>query len=205
MAAPINYYAFTLSMPSRASANGGWSGADKKFVVVRTTNSNKGKALYGSRVGQHWYNFGDGWSACVSVDVVDGKRARELKRTSDGFSGYDWMIDSIISYGKILSESDLRNQFQRDAVKRERYEIVGPVVECVQLTQTIVDRFNSKSGILPEHVLFVDGGFVVHPKGSTAPPIPCNVTDWICTTPRAMFTVIPDELHKITYRKAVTQ
>ena len=53
--------------------------------------------------GYYYYNFGDGWGASVNVYILDGaKEASRLRRKSDGFCGYEWMIDSIITNGKIL-------------------------------------------------------------------------------------------------------
>jgi hypothetical protein len=36
--------------------------------------------------------------------------ARKLERISAGFCGYDWMINSIIRRGYIVSDSDLRKE-----------------------------------------------------------------------------------------------
>jgi hypothetical protein len=35
------------------------------------------------------YDFGDGWTACISVDVVDSKEANRVMKKSRGFCGYD--------------------------------------------------------------------------------------------------------------------
>jgi hypothetical protein len=87
--------AFELSMPNVGSWNGKWSNADKKFVRTRSFKKDAPKT------GNYYYNFGDGWGANVSVREVDSREAAKLKRASAGFNGYDWMIDSIVKYGKI--------------------------------------------------------------------------------------------------------
>jgi hypothetical protein len=67
-------------------------------VQVRSFRADPGLDDY------YHYNFGDGWAAGVSVRTVDAAEARKLRRKSDGFSGYDWMIDSIVQHGEIRVE-----------------------------------------------------------------------------------------------------
>lgn len=53
----------------------------------------------------HYYNFGDGWGAGVSVKIVDGVKGKNAAiKGSKGFCGYEWMIDSILERGKITTE-----------------------------------------------------------------------------------------------------
>ena len=97
------YAIFKLSMPNRGSWNGGWSGESDKYVKYRQLplkgNSN---VKDGS---SHYYNFGDAWGASVSVMIVDGVKAKnQAIKGSKGFCSYDWMIDSILKHGKIISE-----------------------------------------------------------------------------------------------------
>ena len=94
--------AFKLSMPNCGSWNGKWSGEDRLHVIVKTlTNQIADKVLEQS---SYYYNFGDGWGASISVEQIDGKTSRTLKRKSVGFCGYDWMVSSIIRNGKIITE-----------------------------------------------------------------------------------------------------
>ena len=91
---------FTLKMPHRGSWNGRWSGESKIYARVRSNNT-----VPKDVVGQDfYYNWNDGWCACVSVTKVDSKEARAYMKKSDGFCGYDWMIESIIKNGKIIAE-----------------------------------------------------------------------------------------------------
>ncbi|WP_129678599.1 hypothetical protein [Klebsiella variicola] len=97
------YAIFELSMPNRGSWNGGWSGASDKYVKSRDLplkgNDNVKDGAY------HYYNFGDGWGAGITVRIVDGAKAKNAEiKGSKGFCGYDWMIDSIMKNGKIVYE-----------------------------------------------------------------------------------------------------
>lgn len=60
--------------------------------------NHNGKQLAG---GYFTYTFGDGWVAAVTVREVDAQTKRRLLKESEGFCGYDWMVDSILSHGKI--------------------------------------------------------------------------------------------------------
>jgi hypothetical protein len=97
------YITFTLSMPGVASWNGRWSGEGRRYVIVRKlSNSRRGNAKADELVAMrsrshHW---SDGWCARVDIREVDAKTARSLRRTSDGFCGYDWMVENIYLYGQ---------------------------------------------------------------------------------------------------------
>jgi len=97
---------FTLSMPNRSSWDGRWSGENNLYVIVKNfgqsiKNTTKVREILDG--GYYRYNFSDGWAAAVTVKKVDAKEARTLRKQSCGFCGYDWMVESIISHGKILS------------------------------------------------------------------------------------------------------
>lgn len=97
---------FTLRMPNSGSWNGQWSGSGNKYVVSRElTKRVMEKAENVQDGASHYYNFGDGWGASVSIQIVDGAKAKNAAiKDSRGFSGYDWMVDSILKHGKIISE-----------------------------------------------------------------------------------------------------
>ena len=98
--------AFILTMPGNNSWNGKWTGDGKLYCRVRkfSRRENADKILVKKHYG---YNFGDGWYASIEVREVDAKEAREAEKYSQGFYGYDWMIDRIISYGKIIADHQL--------------------------------------------------------------------------------------------------
>lgn len=58
--------AFILTMPSRASWNGKWSQEDELYCIVKT-NRTVPKEVIGR---EFYYNFGDGWTACVEATPV---------------------------------------------------------------------------------------------------------------------------------------
>lgn len=97
------YAIFELSMPNRGSWNGGWSGALDKYVKHRQLPAKGNPNVKDG--ANHYYNFGDGWGANVSVRIVEGAKAKnQAIKGSKGFCGYDWMIDSILKHGKIIAE-----------------------------------------------------------------------------------------------------
>ena len=96
----MRHIAFFLSMPNVGSWNGQWSGHGGRYVIVKSFR-NKSPILENLTDGSWSYNFGDGWGASVRMKEVDATTARKLKKDSDGFCGYDWMIASIISHGEI--------------------------------------------------------------------------------------------------------
>lgn len=93
---------FELSMPNVGSWNGRWSGEGRCYARVMRDKSVP-KELWNR---SFYYNWGDGWGACVSVDKVDYKEAKRIKRISNGFLGYDWMIDGIIAHGEIRKPTE---------------------------------------------------------------------------------------------------
>lgn len=96
----MKYISFTLSMPQRNSWNGRWSGEDNLYCkIVKTEKFTKkhedilNKSFY--------YDFGDGWGACIKVKEVTRQESTALKKKSKGFCGYEWMIASILRDGVI--------------------------------------------------------------------------------------------------------
>ena len=101
---------FRLSMPSRSSWNGGWSGEDRNYSVGRELSDEQLTKLFDltpeefdiSKCRGIWtHRWSDGWVAQVSARVVPA--GEELPK-SDGFHGYDWMIDNILRTGSPYSE-----------------------------------------------------------------------------------------------------
>lgn len=90
---------FRLSMPSRNSWNGNWSGEGRNYTIIRKIKDKTAITLgFDKTETQSWnYHFGDGWSACVTGRVIPSGETKK----SDGFCGYNWMVDEIIWYNKI--------------------------------------------------------------------------------------------------------
>jgi len=101
---------FTLSMPNVNSWNGRWSGEDRLFVVCRSFRGRKeiANAEKIAEKGYYHYSWGDGWAAGIRVQEVTSSGAQKLRRKSAGFSGYDWMIDSIIKHGEPLAPHQVK-------------------------------------------------------------------------------------------------
>lgn len=89
---------FELTMPNRGSWNGRWSGESTRHIRVKHDKSVP-KEVWNK---DFFYRWDDGWTACISVIKMPATEARKLEKESSGFCGYDWMIDSIINYHKII-------------------------------------------------------------------------------------------------------
>jgi len=100
---------FELSMPNVGSWNGRWSGEDKRYIIRKSVRSEKDIKKAISLIGYHYYNFGDGWGAGITVKEIDSSESRKLEKyRKNGFCGYNWMVDSLWNYGEILN--DLQKQ-----------------------------------------------------------------------------------------------
>ena len=92
---------FELSMPNRGSWNGKWSEENDVHVITKTDRQIGKKRIQELDGKSFFYRWEDGWSACVSCRVIDTKESARLRRKNRGFSGYDWMVRSIIADDKI--------------------------------------------------------------------------------------------------------
>lgn len=102
--------AFELSMPGRNSWNGGWSGEKKRYIIVKSFRGKKQeeKAAKILARGYYTYCWEDGWRAGISVTQVDAKQAASLRRVSDGFCGYNWMVQTILDYGEPMADHEVK-------------------------------------------------------------------------------------------------
>ena len=97
---------FVLSMPNNNSWDGKWSGEGRLYAVLRPIGRSikaKDRAREVLETGYFHYNFGDGWAAGVTVTKVERREAARVRKCSQGFCGYDWMVDSILQKGEIKS------------------------------------------------------------------------------------------------------
>lgn len=86
---------FCLTMPGRGSWNQPWAGDGRSYLLVRDVEDDLARKLD----GQSWsYAWAAGWRAEIRARVL---AEDETLRPSDGFRGYDWMVVSILRYGKI--------------------------------------------------------------------------------------------------------
>lgn len=90
---------FTLSMPGCNSWDGKWSGAGRDYSIKRTVKDEVAKRLFPDGEFASWYyHWSDGWGACVKGRVLP---VGDRTKASGRFSGYDWMVDSILARGEI--------------------------------------------------------------------------------------------------------
>ena len=98
---------FELTMPNVGSWNGKLTGADKKyFLIKKLSKSQLANIPFKDGRASFYYNFGDGWGANVTAELVDAKEASRRRRNSKGFASYDWMVDEIVEHGRILSRDE---------------------------------------------------------------------------------------------------
>ncbi len=104
---------FQLTMPDVGSWNGKWSDAGKFYGKVKNIGRSKEAEEKGRKILQgssFSYSWSDGWKAQISVTRIDAKEATRLRRvlqiSKQGFCGYDWMVDSIIRNGEIMTKRE---------------------------------------------------------------------------------------------------
>lgn len=102
---------FKLSMPNIGSWNGKCSREENLYVKIRNLKGSvKSKSGINAQEiltkGYFRYDFGDGWAVGITVTKVDSKEAAKLRRKTQGFLNYDWMIDSIIEYLEIRGKDE---------------------------------------------------------------------------------------------------
>jgi len=94
---------FQLTMPNNNSWNGKDSGGSGKYLIFRKVDKEQSSKLLGTN---HYYNFEDGWGS--NIEITNDKKCK-----SDGFRGYDWMVDEILKFGRILDRAE-RIQMRKD-------------------------------------------------------------------------------------------
>lgn len=93
---------FTFTMPRFNTWNNRWTGEGRKYT--RSCRGFRyGKKIYKKlKEGNFQYDFGDGWVANVNVKFVTKSEAKEADMKSEGFCGYEWMIDQLKETGDIV-------------------------------------------------------------------------------------------------------
>jgi len=113
------YLGFELTMPNVGSWNGRWTGADDLHYSSKKVSLGKLKELLqDGDVENFHYDFGDGWAANVKVYTTNARENEEKTKLSKGFSGYEWMIDSILDIGEIMT-NDNRWEYKKNQEKVE--------------------------------------------------------------------------------------
>lgn len=104
---------FELTMPHANSWNGRWTGEDQGHYlflsVGRTPGISQKRAL--ELNGKYFtYRFGDGWVAGITVELIEGAEKRRRAKVNAGFCGYDWMVESIRTWGLILTSDQIKQR-----------------------------------------------------------------------------------------------
>lgn len=102
---------FELTMPGVASWNSRWSGEGRCYAKIKNVSKPNEKPFFPTKDNPTSFDFRwkDGWWARVSCRQVTSKEAEKIRKISDGFCGYDWMIDSILKHGKIVDNDTVSN------------------------------------------------------------------------------------------------
>ncbi len=98
---------FELSMPRNNAWNNKWTGEDNCYVIVENFGKNKKAQELAINIlytKEFHYDFGDGWLACISVRRITKDEAKQLRKKSEGFAGYEWMVKSIKDKLEISAE-----------------------------------------------------------------------------------------------------
>ena len=93
---------FELTMPNVGSWNGKWSQERELHIKCRRECDVPKEYWDKSFI----YDFGDGWTACITVKHMSYEKAKKLEKKSKGFCDYDWMISSIILESDVIEVPD---------------------------------------------------------------------------------------------------
>lgn len=163
---------FELTMPKAGSWNGKWSGENDKYFVIKTVSkkyfdNNKYFETLRKNNRDSWeYNFGDGWIAKVNVEIIDSKEAKKRKKISKGFSGYEWMIKSIMNSGEISLKTDIKVYVYRLVYEnfKTKYEQGFTKDEIKSITEMFpvlnMDKFND--ALMGITCMMIDNEIIVY-------------------------------------------
>ena len=93
-------------MPNSGSWNGRWSGEKDRHCIIRDYSEKDFENYKKNLIGTWFYRWDDGWTACINGDEITRETATKLKRLKTSFCGYDWMVGSIVKYGKIMTPNE---------------------------------------------------------------------------------------------------
>jgi hypothetical protein len=103
---------FELTMPNVGSWNGKRSGESKKYFLIKDVSKRyldkqeHFKDLLEKGNDSWYYSWNNGWGASVRAEIINGLEAKKRRKNSAGFCGYEWMVQSIISYGVIQTSNE---------------------------------------------------------------------------------------------------
>lgn len=91
-------------MPNNNAWNRKWSGASQEHFVFKKLSNENAKTIINE--SPYYYDFGDGWTACIEACKA------EKKEKATNLRGYDWMLTEILFYGRILAKTE-RKEFKK--------------------------------------------------------------------------------------------
>jgi len=100
---------FTLTMPGCGSWNGVDTGAGRFHGIIKKYLSKEQIELI-LDTKNYRYQWDDGWAANIKAEIINSRDRKKIENKSQGFRGYDWMVDSIIKYNKIITEKDAKQE-----------------------------------------------------------------------------------------------
>lgn len=94
---------FELTFPNVGSWDGKFTGAKNLHFKFVNLPKNHAEQMINNQDSQIFlYDFGDGWTAKITVRKSNSKEKQKILRRNAGFMGYDWMVKSIIKHNKII-------------------------------------------------------------------------------------------------------
>lgn len=131
---------FELTMPNCGSWNGKDTGNKEGCFIFKNVDNKTAEKLIGTN---HYYNFGDGWGA--NIRVTKGRKCK-----TNGFRGYDWMVEEIIKYGKIITRGERRFN---DKLKKEFSIFIDNFIKKNQIIEINTEfQINELKKILSEKI-----------------------------------------------------
>jgi hypothetical protein len=95
---------FHLTMPNKGSWNQKWTSENNLYIKFRNLSKKEAENILQNKDHRDfYYGWPDGWGANVRVEKTSSVEKQKLEKKSAGFCNYDWMIDSILENGKIIS------------------------------------------------------------------------------------------------------
>ena len=77
----------------------------KNYILTRKVSSLRGRKLLAD--GDVFYCWSDGWRAHIKVQEVSSDQARRMRAISDGFGGYEWMLQRLLDCPDIPANHQL--------------------------------------------------------------------------------------------------
>jgi hypothetical protein len=104
------FISFELTMPNKGSWNGKWTGENKKYFIIKKLSKKQFESIQHFKdlktkgYDNYYYSWDDGWGANIKAELVNSIEATQRKKQSNGFCGYEWMVESIFLYGYIKTK-----------------------------------------------------------------------------------------------------